>query len=202
MLMFLQVFLHSFISILGVFIMKIRKSKSIALLWIVAILCVLIGVCGCDWEGLFEDIEDREWRKFHFEINVLVYSDLTGDVVRDTKVNFHALKRYHESEEDVPGTYKMVEREVYRGPVKWKFDYEILYDKEKKKYMEFVLVRIFAHYISPSGGVSGLSGRQDLRVYPSGGGWSSLKFSELSGSTMFDRKYMVRVPLRLRDRIY
>jgi hypothetical protein len=177
--------------------MKIRKSKFVALLWIVAILCISIGVCGCDLEGLFEDMENQEWRKFHFELNTLVYSEYSGAVASHVLLKFSAHKKYSESGDKVPETYIFASRDVYSDPVKWEFDYEILYDKEKKKYMEFVVITIYAHYIDPSGELVGLSNAGYLKIYPSGGGWSALKFSELSGSTMFDRKYMVRFPLDL-----
>ena len=194
MLIFLQVFLHLFISILGEFIMKIRKSKFAALLWTVAILCVLIGVCGCDWEGLFEDMENREQRTILFDLNAFVYSEYTGTVLPGATVRFYGRKKYIDSKEEVSGSHISADRQVGSDPVKWEFDYEVLYDKEQKKYMEYVAVDIYVKYSGLSGpALDVISGY--LYIYPSGGGWSSLKFSELSDSTMLNRKIMVRLPL-------
>ena len=173
--------------------MKIRKRKFTALLWMTAILCVLIGVCGCDLE--FEDMETQEWRKFHFEINILAYQEHSGAAANHATLQLDARKRYHESGDEVPKAYLSTSRDVYGDPVKWEFDYEMLYDKEESKYTEFVVVTIYARYFNPSGTIVGLSNAGYLKIYPSGGGWSALKFSELSGSTTFDRKFMVRLPL-------
>ena len=177
--------------------MKIGKSKFTALLWMVAILCILIGICGCDLEGLFDDMENSELRKFHFEINTLVYSEYKRTAASHVSLQLSAQKKYYESGEEVPKTYLFASRDVNSDLVKWEFDYDMLYDKEERKYTEFVVVTIYARYLNSSGTIIGLSNAGYLKIYPSGGGWSALKFSELSGSTTFDRKYMVRFPLDL-----
>ena len=60
--------------------------------------------------------------------------------------------------------------------------------------MEYVHVIIDTRYSNPSREEYGHE-VANLKIYPSGGAWSAHKFSELSGSTTFDRKILVRVPL-------
>jgi hypothetical protein len=175
---------------------KGQKNRFEALRWMITVVCILIGICGCDLIDL-----EREWIQIHFDLEVYAYSSYTGTSVPGAYVYLRAQKCSYEDHSRIPGTDIFVDRQTYKGgTIPWEFDYELLYDNEENKYMEFVVVDVYARFLSLSGSkedsVAGW-----LKIYPSGGGWpaASLKFNEGHGSIPLERKIIVRVPLKVRS---
>ena len=172
--------------------MKNQKSRFEILVLATALTGVLAGVHGCD---LFEELEGREWRNIHFDIKAHVYSSLSRNPIYGASVYLKAQKYRSESRSSIPGTDLFVERQTYTGGIgEWEFDYKLLYDREERRYMEYVIVSVYVVYTSLSGhSAAAKSGY--VRIYPHGGGWSKLKFSEPEGSTEYNRKIVVELPL-------
>lgn len=181
--------------LVGRCIVKSQKNRFEALVWIIILACILLGICGCDLVSLFGDADKRELRPIHFDLAVYVYSSYTGTPIPGAHVYLKAQKYRYEDNSRVPGTDFFVDRQIYAdGMGEWELDYKLLYDNEERRFMEYVVVNIYASHesLASRDSVAGY-----LKIYPAGGGWSPLNFTERRGSTMINRKILVRAPLKM-----
>jgi len=115
------------------------------------LLAFMLGLSGCD---IIDLAEDRERRQFDFTAVVqVVLGDPPSSPVPDASIQFRAHKLDNKRKK-IPGTDLFASKKTDKnGKCEWIFGYRLLYDKGDEKYLESVLLDVYAN----AGGLHGTS---------------------------------------------
>ncbi len=163
--------------------MENRRGKLGILIWMVTVAGMLFGMSGCDLIDILEFAGlERRWNIYN--IGVHVNSSLNNKPVPGAKVYLRANVYSRKTKSKISDT-DLLKDEITDelGRTKpWKLEYELLYDKEEKKYLEYVRVDIFAIQSDPAPGGAGVGVVRALKsgyitMYPDHGVYGSIKVS-------------------------
>ena len=157
------------------------------LVWMIIAVGLMLEVSGCDYMDIL-GFAGLERHRYRYRLWVHVHSSLNNRPIHEAKVYLRACIFSRETSSKIRDTDlikdEVTDKEGRTNP--WEFEYDLLYDCEEKRYLEYVWVHMFVMDSDPAPGGSGVDvvrglGRGHIIMHPGIGVYSdSIAYSVVS----------------------